>query len=113
MLDPKHQVEIAPAVQPLPRRVFLRTQQLELRLPVPQHIGRDLRDRLHLADPVVELVWDRLCHASPGGYWLSRSLSPLLGLNVSTLRAVISMLSPVCGLRPQREALQPQRKWPT
>src|SRR6266446_10583195 len=41
-----------------------------------------------------------------------RSLRPLLGLKVSTLRAVISMLSPVCGLRPRREALRRMRKWP-
>src|SRR5688572_1566787 len=41
-----------------------------------------------------------------------RCLSPLLGLNVSTLRAVISMESPVCGLRPRREALRRMRKWP-
>src|ERR1700693_4419544 len=41
-----------------------------------------------------------------------RSLRPLLGLNVSTLRAVISMLSPVCGLRPRREALRRVRKGP-
>src|SRR5215470_16734863 len=41
-----------------------------------------------------------------------RSFSPLLGLKVSTFRAVISMLSPVCGLRPRREALRRMRKWP-
>jgi len=39
-------------------------------------------------------------------------LETLLGLNVSTLRAVISMLSPVWGLRPRREAFRRMRKWP-
>src|SRR5262245_66321499 len=43
---------------------------------------------------------------------LIRCFSPLLGLNVSTLRAVISMLSPVCGFRPRREALRRIRKCP-
>src|SRR5438477_99619 len=37
---------------------------------------------------------------------------PLLGLNVSTLRAVISIDSPVWGLRPRRDAFFRMRKCP-
>jgi hypothetical protein len=33
-------------------------------------------------------------------------------LKVSTLRAVISIDSPVCGFRPRRDALRRMRKWP-
>ena len=53
------QIEVGLAVQPLPRRVLLRAEQLELGLPVAEHVGGNLRDRLDLADPVVELVGDR------------------------------------------------------
>src|SRR5262245_28062302 len=41
-----------------------------------------------------------------------RCFSPLLGLKVSTFRAVISMLSPVWGLRPRRDAFWRIRKCP-
>src|SRR5262249_27855344 len=47
-----------------------------------------------------------------GVYALMLCFKPLLGLNVRTFRAVISMLSPVCGFRPRREALRRMRKWP-
>ena len=68
-------------------RVLLRAQQIELGLPVPEHVGRHAGRRLRLADPVVELV-DYVTE-------LIRCLRPLLGLKVRTFRAVISMLSPV------------------
>src|SRR4030095_2545249 len=45
-------------------------------------------------------------------YAFMRCLKPLRGLNVRTFRAVISMLSPVCGFRPRRDALRRIRKWP-
>src|SRR5919106_77664 len=41
-----------------------------------------------------------------------RCFRPFDGLNVRTLRAVISMLSPVWGFRPRRDALWRIRKWP-
>jgi hypothetical protein len=55
-LDAEDQVEIAAAIQPLARRVLLGSEQLELRLPVPEDVRGDSRRRLGLADPVVELV---------------------------------------------------------
>src|SRR2546422_2349404 len=101
-LDALDQLEVARAVQTLPGRVLLRPEQLELRLPVAQHVRGDGRDRLDLPDAVVELFGDFRRHAGA----LIRCFSPLLGLNVSTLRAVISMDSPVCGFRPRRDALR-------
>src|SRR5436309_10937309 len=109
-LDPLDQLEVARAVQTLAGRVLLRTEQLELRLPVAQHVRGDGRDRLDLPDAVVELFGDFYCRCHAGA--LIRCFSPLLGLNVSTLRAVISMDSPVCGFRPRRDALRRIRKWP-
>src|SRR5499427_9309836 len=108
-LDALHQLEIAWPIQTLPRGVLLRPKQLELRLPVAKDVGGDTGDRLHFTDTIVELFCD-FC----GGHAVAliRCLSPLLGLNVSTLRAVISIDSPVCGLRPRREALRRMRKWP-
>src|SRR4029453_1637511 len=108
-LDPQHQLQVAAPVQALARGVLLRAQQLELRLPVAQDVGGHFRDRLDLAAPGVELLGNR--RRGVHG-WFSRSFSPLLGLNVSTLRAVISMLPPVCGLRPRREAFWRMRKCP-
>src|SRR2546427_6070680 len=107
-LDPLHELEIARPVQALAGRILLRAEELELRLPVPKHVRGDGGDRLHLPDAVVELLGDFRRHAGA----LIRCFSPLLGLNVSTLRAVISMDSPVCGLRPRREALRRMRKCP-
>src|SRR5437763_3661454 len=107
-LDALHELEVARAIQPLARRILLRVEQLELRLPVAQDVGRDRGDRLHLTDPVVELFCDFRRHAVT----LIRCLSPLLGLKVSTLRAVISIDSPVCGFRPRRDALRRMRKCP-
>src|SRR5215470_1986051 len=107
-LDALHQLEIARPVQTLPRGILLRPKQLELRLPVAKDVGRDTGDRLHFTDTIVELFCDFRDHAVT----LIRCLSPLLGLKVSTLRAVISMDSPVCGFRPRREALRRIRKWP-
>src|SRR5215831_4561251 len=107
-LDALDQLEIARPVQTLPRGILLGPKQLELRLPVAQDIGRDTGDRLHFTDTIVELFRDFRGHAVT----LIRCLSPLLGLKVSTLRAVISMDSPVCGLRPRRDALRRIRKWP-
>src|SRR2546425_1976839 len=107
-LDPLDELEVAWAVQPLPGRVLLRPEELELRFPVAQHVRGNGRDRLDLPDAVVELLGDFRRHAGA----LIRCFSPLLGLNVSTLRAVISMDSPVCGFRPRRDALRRIRKWP-
>src|SRR5499426_367951 len=107
-LDALHELEIARAVQPLTRRILLRAEQLELRLPVAKDVSGDRGDRLHLTDTVVELFRDFRRHAVT----LIRCLSPLLGLKVSTLRAVISIDSPVCGFRPRRDALRRMRKWP-
>src|SRR5574341_136900 len=108
-LDARDEVEVAAAVETLAGGVLLRAQQLELRLPVPQHVGRDGGELLDLADPVVQLLGRCGGHA----VWaLIFCFSPLLGLNVSTFRAVISMDSPVCGLRPRRDALRRIRKWP-
>src|SRR5499425_1152047 len=107
-LDALDQLEIARSVQTLPRGILLGPKQLELRLPVAQDISRDTGDRLHFTDTIVELFCDLRDHAVT----LIRCLSPLLGLKVSTLRAVISMDSPVCGFRPRREALRRMRKWP-
>src|SRR5262245_45508111 len=98
-LDPAHEIEIAPTVEPLPGRILLGPEQLELRLPVPEDVRGNARQRFHLADPVIELFGRLQRHA--GSWLLIRCLSPLLGLNVNTLRAVISMLSPVCGFRPR------------
>src|SRR5215831_18968853 len=106
--DALHELEIARAVQPLARRILLRAEQLELRLPVAKDVSGDRGDRLHLTDTVVELFRDFRRHAVT----LIRCLSPLLGLKVSTLRAVISIDSPVCGFRPRRDALRRMRKWP-
>src|SRR5882724_1372490 len=105
-LDALDELEVARAVQALARRILLRAEQLELRFPVAEHVRRDGSDRLHLADTVVELLRDFRCHAGA----LIRCLSPLLGLNVSTLRAVISMDAPVWGLRPRRDAFRRIRK---
>src|SRR5262245_10576378 len=106
-LDPLHELELARPIEALASRVLLRPEQLELRFPVAQHVGGDSRDSLDLADAVVELLRDFRRHAV---CVLIRCLSPLLGLNVSTLRAVISIDSPVCGLRPRRDALRRIRK---
>src|SRR5262245_10450164 len=108
-LDALDELEVARPIQTLTRRILLRTEQLEFRLPVAKDVSGDTGDRLHLTDTVVELFCDfRRGHAGA----LIRCLSPLLGLNVSTLRAVISIDSPVCGFRPRRDALRRMRKWP-
>jgi hypothetical protein len=57
-LDADDEVEVTPAVDPLPRGVLLGTQQLELRLPVPEDVGGNPRDRLDFSDAVVELLGD-------------------------------------------------------
>src|SRR5262249_22352865 len=44
--------------------------------------------------------------------WFTCALSPLDGLKVRTRRAVISISSPVCGLRPLREDFLRTRKCP-
>src|SRR5262245_54855509 len=44
--------------------------------------------------------------------WFTCALSPLDGLKVKTRRAVISISSPVCGLRPLREDFLRTRKCP-
>src|SRR5262249_35704026 len=107
-LDTLDQLEIARAIQTLARRILLGPKQLELRLPVAKDVGRDTGGRLHLTDTIVELFCDFRGHAVT----LIRCLSPLLGLNVSPLRAVITIDSPVCGFRPRREALRRIRKCP-
>src|SRR5262245_54332870 len=112
-LDALHQLEVPGPVQALAGGVLLGPEQLELRLPVPQHVRRHLGDLFDLADPVVQLLGGvdhhRAHDAAPA---LIRCFSPLLGLKVSTLRAVISILSPVWGFRPRREALRRIRKCP-
>src|SRR3977135_4482307 len=107
-LDALDQLEVARAIQTLARRILLGPKQLELRLPVAKDVGRDTGDRLHLTDTIVELFGDFRGHAVT----LIRCLSPLLGLKVSTLRAVISIDSPVWGFRPRRDALRRIRKRP-
>src|SRR5258705_533717 len=108
-LDPLDELEIAWAVQALPGRILLGPEQLEFRFPVAKDVRGDGRDRFDLPDAIVELFGDFRRHAV---CVLIRCLSPLLGLNVSTLRAVISMDSPVCGFRPRRDALRRIRKCP-
>src|SRR5262245_57869995 len=108
-LDPLDELEIARTVQALARRILLRPEQLEFGFPVAKDVRGDGRDRLDLPDAVVELFCDFRRHAV---CVLIRCLSPLLGLNVSTLRAVISIDSPVCGFRPRRDALRRIRKCP-
>src|SRR6267378_4112363 len=107
-LDALNELEVARPIQTLARRILLRTEQLELGFPVAQDVGGDTGDRLHFTDTVVELFRDFRGHAGA----LIRCLSPLLGLKVSTLRAVISIDSPVCGFRPRRDALRRMRKCP-
>src|SRR5713101_6486034 len=106
--DALDQLQVALSVHALPGRIFLRPQQLELGLPVTQDVGGDARARFDFADAIVQLLGGVGGHAGVG--LLIRCLSPLLGLKVSTLRAVISMLSPVWGFRPRREALRRMRK---
>src|SRR5256886_7173866 len=81
-LDALDEVEVAPAIEALPRRVLLRTQKLELRLPVAEDVRRHAGDRLNLADPVVELLWGGRRSVGYGVALLIRCLSPLLRLNV-------------------------------
>src|SRR5206468_12588603 len=50
-LDAQHQFEVFLAVETLAGGILLRPEQLEFGLPVAQHVGRDLRDRLDLSDP--------------------------------------------------------------
>src|SRR5256886_5182341 len=90
-LDALDEVEVAPAIEALPRRVLLRTQKLELRLPVAEDVRRHAGDRLNLADPVVELLWGG---RRSGGYCAGlffRSLCPPPRLKVSTPRAAVSI----------------------
>src|SRR5262245_46225326 len=56
--DAQDELEVFLAVQPLARGGLLGSQQLELGLPVAKHVGGNVRDRLDLADAVVELVRD-------------------------------------------------------
>src|SRR5260370_17699243 len=58
-LDAQDEVEITPAIETLTRGIFLGAQELELRLPVAEDIGRNGRDALALSDPRVELVPNR------------------------------------------------------
>src|SRR5262249_35432707 len=55
-LDPAHEIEVTLPVEALARGVLLGTQELELRLPVAQHVRGHAGDRLDLADPVVQLL---------------------------------------------------------
>src|SRR2546426_4652088 len=111
-LDALDEVEVAPAIEALPRRVLLRPQKLELRLPVAEDVRRHAGDRLNLADPVVELLWGGRRSVGYGVALLIRCFRPLLGFDVSTLRAVISIHSPVRGLRPRPDPLLRVRKCP-
>src|SRR5207237_913498 len=97
-LDSLDQLEVAMPVHPLASRILLGAQQLELGFPVPQDVRGHTREFLDLADPVIELVGQtEVCllggvRGHVARCELIRCLSPLLGLNVSTFRAVISML---------------------
>src|SRR2546430_1887957 len=104
-LDALDEVEVAPAIEALPRRVLLRTQKLELRLPVAEDARRHAGDRLNLADPAVALLWGGRRAAGYGAAPCTPCFSPLLGLDVSTPRAVVSVASPRWGLRPRPDAL--------
>src|SRR5690242_3082265 len=55
-LDALDELDVARAIEPLAGRVLLGPEQLELRLPVAEHIGRDLGDLLDLTDAVVQLL---------------------------------------------------------
>jgi hypothetical protein len=94
-LDALDEVEVAPPIEALARRVLLRPKELELGLPVTEDVRRHTGDRLDLADPIVELLGGGRRSVGYGVALLIRCFSPLLGLNVSTLRAVISIDSPV------------------
>ena len=94
-LDALDEIEVAPAIEALSCRILLRPEELELRLPVAENVRRHAGDRLDLANPIVELLRGGRRSVGYGVALLIRCLSPLLGLNVSTLRAVISIDSPV------------------
>src|SRR2546430_3575809 len=111
-LDALDEVEVAPAIEALPRRVLLRTQKLELRLPVAEDVRRHAGDRLNLADPVVELLRGGRRSVGYGVALFVRWFSPLLGFDVGTPRALVSIDPPRLGLRPPPDALFPMPKWP-
>src|SRR3989454_2404800 len=111
-LDALDEVEVAPAIEALPRRVLLRPQKLELRLPVAEDVRRHAGDRLNLADPVVELLRGGRRSVGYGVALLIPCFNPLLGLDVGTLRPLISIGSPLLGLRPPPDALFPMPKRP-
>src|SRR5262245_12804454 len=92
-LDPLDELEVSSAIDALPRRILLGSQELELRLPVAKHVRGHTGDGLHLADAIVEPLG--AVRGQLDCVLLIRCLSPFDGLNVSTLRAVISMESPV------------------
>src|SRR5262245_17594501 len=55
-LDAPDEIEVSVAVEALPGRVLLGSEQLELRLPVTQDVGRDAGQGLDLSDAVIELL---------------------------------------------------------
>src|SRR5262249_52974765 len=111
-LDPLDQLEIALPIEPLASGILFGPQELELGLPVAKDVRGHGRDLFDLTDPVVELLGDLGHRYTLSVAVLMRCFSPLLGLNVRTFRAVISMESPVWGLRPRRDALRRIRKCP-
>src|SRR5439155_23501662 len=114
-------LDLVLAIHALTGVVLARAQQLELRLPVAQHVRRNPGELGHLPDTEEELVRDRRADRcphpvpsllAPQAPWLTCALRPFDGLNVRTRRAVISISSPVCGLRPLREDFRRSRKCP-
>ena len=63
-LDLNDEVHVPPTVNPLPRRVFLRAEELELRLPVSENVRGDPEERGDLADAEEELL-GYLGHSGP------------------------------------------------
>src|SRR5262245_1506831 len=57
-LDAEHHLDIVLPVDTLARVVLARAQQLELRLPVPEHVRRNSGEVGDLADPEEQLVRD-------------------------------------------------------
>src|SRR5262249_4804107 len=115
-LDAQDQLDVTLPVHPLPGVVLPGSEQLELRLPVAQDVRRHRGELGPLPDPEEELGGDRdvpARRAHGRSYcWFTCALSPLDGLKVRTRRAVISISSPVCGLRPLREDFLRTRKCP-
>src|SRR5262245_41424333 len=102
LLDAQHGLDVAPPVDPLPRAVLRRRQRRELRLPVAQHVGLGVGDLAHLADLEEQLVRDLPFHRGAPGVYSEAPPNNLEGRKTTDLRGLISISSPVWGLRPRR-----------